>query len=128
MNTAVRVRAPDGFSGLKAEANRAVLPQGIFSFDKCNFPIASPRLELLFATDRRFHRFRHLEMDKACDSVSAGKSPDCFCPMLPQATDEIGSHADVQGSVPAVGKDVDARLPFHLDGNAVFMDPESSSG
>jgi hypothetical protein len=30
--------------------------------------------------------------------------------------------------VPAVGKDVDARLPFHLYGNAVFMDPESSSG
>src|SRR5574338_828764 len=115
MNTAAgSARGPMRFHRLKPETDRPILPSRVFSLYQGDLPVALPGFELLFPRDRSVHRLRHLEIDEPRHTVPAGKTSPDFVSMLPEASDRVRGHSDVQRTVTPTREDVDAGLPIHL--------------
>ena len=60
------------------------------------------------------HRSVELVPDEGMDAVATRETLRQVVLVLPDPPDEVGGLSDVQCPVPFVGKDVDARLPFHV--------------
>jgi hypothetical protein len=80
--------------------------------DQIDFPLPVPVLELLLTGYGIDHVAEDFEMDEPVDFVPPGEPWQDIAPMLPQATDEIGSDADIQRAIVSARKNIDTRDAF----------------
>ena len=85
-----------------------------------------PAFQLLLTSDRLVHRRELLEPYEPVNSVLCRETLHLPAPVLVEARDQVGSHADVDRPVFPAGKNVDARLP-HGCIACEGMDAETSS-
>ena len=96
----------------QAQPHGKVDPLRVALVDKIDFPRAMPTLELFFTQDRRRHLAEQFVMHQPVDFVFSGEPRQRIIAMLPQASDEIRGHADIQRAVVPARKDIDARKAF----------------
>ena len=87
-----------------------VVPRRIGLLDESDFPGTLPFLESVLAGDGGFHSGVSLVPDEAVYVVSLGESVGEVILVLPDALDEVGGDACVDGAVKSAGEDVYARL------------------
>src|SRR5271157_600665 len=76
---------------------RRGLPTWVVSFDERNFLLAPPALELLLATDGRFHPVKALEVNQPMHSVRAGEPVELSTAVLSHARRQTASPNVSQG-------------------------------
>ena len=94
----------------QTQANRKVSPNRITFVDQIDLPRPMPILQLFFAQYGAFHVAEHLKMDQPVNRIFRGMSWHRIAAMLPNASDQVRGHANVQRAVMLARKDIDARV------------------
>jgi hypothetical protein len=74
--------------------------------NKCNFPAASPALQLLLACDRVVHIAKVFDPDEATQLIAFGETIDFSLAVLVQTTRDIIRDPDIQRGAMFIGEDV----------------------
>lgn len=98
--------------GREAQTNGQVMPIGVGGFNKVDFPLAMPPLELLFARDGGLHGLKTLIIDQFHHVIALGKAVFRGGTMLPQAREQIGRDTDVERAARLACQNVNAGLAF----------------
>ena len=96
----------------EAQTNGKVMPIGIGGFNKVDFPLAMPPLELLFAGNGGLHGVKPFIIHQFHHLIALGKAVFRGGTMLPQARNQIGRDTDVERAARLASQDIDAGLAF----------------
>ena len=74
--------------------------------NKCNFPAASPALQLLLACDRVIHVAKVFNLDEPAQLIAFRETVDFSLPVLVKTSRDIIRDPDVQRGAMFIGEDV----------------------
>ena len=86
-----------------------VPPKRITFLNQTHFPLPLPFLDLLFALNRRLHRYMGFKIDEVKNLVTSGESLFVVF-VLPDALDQVARYPDVERAVVPACHDVDERV------------------
>ena len=97
----------------QSELDGKVMPIGVFNFDKIDFPLPMPALQVFLARNCSIHRRKKLVSDERFDAIARCETFGLPSTMLPQTFDEVGRNANVKRSASPACEDVDARASLN---------------
>src|SRR6185312_5486075 len=95
------------FRSFERQVIEQVPPSWIEPFDQLDFPEPAPLLHRPLAAERAFACFEGFVVDEVLHAVFGGEALNAALTVFPSPTADAVGMADVEGSVPLAGKDVD---------------------
>ena len=106
------VRRNDDYRVRSNDIPIQVSPLTVCGLDQIKLPRPTPVLDCFLTRNGRFHCLVRLEPDQGMNTVFLRKAFRKIILVLPNALNQIGSHADVERPIALAGEDIDAGL-FH---------------